>query len=49
MRRLHPKRLEERDVLGGVAQMSSPRMTCVTSIQIVNDVHQMKHRLPSER
>jgi len=46
MRRLHAKRLEKRDVLGGVAQviLAADDVRDV-HFQIVNDVHQMKHRL----
>src|ERR1039458_330153 len=46
MRRLPPKRLEERDVLGGVAQMilAADDVRDI-HFQIVNDVYEMKHRL----
>ena len=46
MRRLHAKRLEERDVLGGVAQvvLAADDVRDV-HFQIVNDVDEMKHRL----
>src|ERR1035437_7044956 len=46
MRRLHPKRLEERDVPGGVAQvvLAADDVRDI-HFQIVNDVDEMKHWL----
>jgi hypothetical protein len=46
MRRLHAKRLEECDVLGGVAQMIlATDDVCDVHLQIVNHIYEMKHRL----
>ena len=46
MRRLHAERLEQRDVLGGVAQMVlAADDVGDVHLQIVNHIHEMKHRL----
>ena len=45
--RLDAEGAEQRDVLGGVAQVIfSPRMTCVTSFPGIHYVDEVEHRLP---